>query len=73
VEHLQSTNTTVQTSLCVIFGHLQHVIVSYENKFNTDTEVKEVTTTALRKMSDSSLLHVFEEWVGRCKKKKYSV
>jgi hypothetical protein len=53
----------------VIFGHLQHVNVSYENKFNTDTEVKEVATTALRKMSDNSLLHVFEEWVGALQKK----
>jgi hypothetical protein len=52
----------------VIFGHLQRVNVSYENKFNTDTEVKEVAITALRKMSDNGLLHVFEEWVGRCKK-----
>jgi hypothetical protein len=39
-------------------------------KFSTDTKVKQATTIILCKMSGNGLLHVFEKWVGRCKKCK---
>jgi histone-lysine N-methyltransferase SETMAR len=37
-------------------------------KFSTDTGVKQATSATVRKMSGNGLLHVFEKWVGICKK-----
>jgi hypothetical protein len=39
----------------------------WEQKFSTDTEVKQATSTTAGKMFGYDLLHVFEKCAGHCK------
>jgi hypothetical protein len=50
------THPAVQTLLHVIFGHFQCLNMSYEDKFSTDSEVKQATSATQFKMSRKGLL-----------------
>jgi hypothetical protein len=65
VEH-PSYSPDLTTCDCWAFPLLKHE--QRGQKSSSDTEVKQATAATLRKTSGNGLLHMFEKWVGCCKK-----